>query len=118
MFIDEAIIHVKAGDGGHGCVSFRREKYVPKGGPDGGDGGNGGSVIFVADPNKNTLLDFKSRHHWKAPRGEGGMGKKMAGLTGEDLLVPVPPGTIVYDTDHNILLADLNAPGKRVTIAK
>ena len=100
MFIDEALIHVKAGDGGHGCVSFRREKYVPKGGPDGGDGGDGGSIIFVADANKGTLLDFAGRHHWKAKRGMGGMGKKMAGLSGEDLVISVPVGTLVYDSEH------------------
>src|SRR5947208_11423998 len=84
MFVDEAIIQVKAGDGGNGCVSFRREKYIPKGGPDGGDGGHGGSVIFVADVHKDTLLDFAGRHHWAAQRGESGMGKKMYGKAGED----------------------------------
>jgi GTP-binding protein len=118
MFVDEAKIHVKAGDGGAGCVSFRREKYIPKGGPDGGDGGHGGSVTFVADPNKNTLLDFAGRHHWHAPRGEAGMGKKMYGKAGDDLRVPVPPGTLIYDADHNLLLADMDTPGKDVTIAK
>ncbi|HEV2293120.1 MAG TPA: GTPase ObgE [Tepidisphaeraceae bacterium] len=118
MFVDEATIRVKAGDGGAGCVSFRREKFIPKGGPDGGDGGDGGSVIFVADANKNTLLDFSGRHHWKAPRGEAGMGKKMHGPSGDDLVIPVPPGTMIYDTDHDILLADLDAPEKRVVIAK
>ena len=119
MFVDEAVIHVKAGDGGAGCVSFRREKYIPKGGPDGGDGGNGGTVRFVADPTRNTLMDFAGRHHWKAPRGEDGKGKKMAGHNGEDLVVPVPIGTLIYDTDHGmILLADLNEPGREVTIAK
>src|SRR5438552_11588358 len=118
MFVDEAIIHVKAGDGGNGCVSFRREKYVPKGGPDGGDGGNGGSVIFIADPNKNTLLDFAGRHHWRAPKGEAGMGKKMYGKSGDDLLIPVPRGTLVRDIDHQILIADLTEPGKRVVIAQ
>jgi GTP-binding protein len=118
MFVDEAVIHVKAGDGGAGCVSFRREKYIPKGGPDGGDGGNGGNVIFLADPNKNTLLDFAGRHHWHAPRGEAGMGKKMYGESGDDLIVPVPPGTLVYDTDHEVLLADLDKPGKRIVIAR
>jgi GTPase len=118
MFVDEAIIQIKAGDGGDGCVSFRREKYIPKGGPDGGDGGDGGSVVFVADINKDTLLDFSGRHHWKAPRGEAGMGKKMAGLSGEDLLIPVPPGTMIFDEDHKIMLADLDAPGKKVVIAK
>src|SRR5688572_25711659 len=118
MFVDEAVIHVKAGDGGDGCVSFRREKYVPKGGPDGGDGGNGGSVVFIADVNKNTLLDFAGRHHWKAPRGEHGMGKKMYGKAGEDLVLYVPPGTMVYDKNVGILIADLDAPGKRVVIAQ
>src|SRR5215212_6054979 len=118
MFVDEALIHVKAGDGGDGCVSFRREKYVPKGGPDGGDGGNGGSVIFLADVNKNTLLDFSGRHHWRAPRGEGVMGKKMSGLSGEDLIIRVPPGTLIFDDEHKNLLADLDAVDKRVTIAQ
>src|SRR5207237_7718728 len=117
MFVDEAVIHVKAGDGGNGCVSFRREKYIPKGGPDGGDGGKGGSVIFLADPNKNTLLDFAGRHHWRAEKGESGMGKKMYGKGGDDLLIRVPPGTIVRDTDADILLADLDEPGKQVVIA-
>jgi GTP-binding protein len=118
MFVDEAIISVKAGDGGNGCVSFRREKYIPKGGPDGGDGGNGGSVIMVADANKDTLLDFSGKHHWKAKRGEGGMGKKMAGLDGGDLIIQVPPGTLVFDEEHKILLADLDEPEKRVVVAR
>ena len=83
MFVDEASIHVKAGDGGDGCVSFRREKFVPKGGPDGGDGGHGGSIVLVADPNKDTLMDFAGKHHWRAVRGQGGMGKKMSGFSGE-----------------------------------
>src|ERR1044072_8162730 len=118
MFVDEALIHVKAADRGDRCVSFRREKYHPKGGPDGGDGGDGGSIIFTADPNKNTLLDFTGRHHWKARRGEGGMGKKMACASGEDLLVKVPPGSLIYDDDKKSLLSDLDAPGKHVTIAR
>src|SRR5215218_10002208 len=104
MFVDEAQIHVKAGDGGNGCVSFRREKYVPKGGPDGGDGGNGGSVILFADASKDTLLDFAGRHHWKAGRGIEGMGKKMYGAAGEDLLIKAPVGTLIYDADHETLL--------------
>src|SRR5208283_3059826 len=119
MFVDEANIFVKAGDGGRGCVSFRREKYVPKGGPDGGDGGDGGSVVFVPDVQKNTLLDFAGRHDWKARRGEDGMGKKMAGLSGDDLVIRVPPGTLVYDTDRgNILLADLVEAERPVVIAR
>jgi GTPase len=118
MFVDEAHIHVKAGDGGPGSVSFRREKFVPKGGPDGGDGGSGGSVVFLADPSKDTLLDFAGKHHWKAPRGEAGMGKKMYGKSGDDLVIRVPPGTLVFDEDHGILIADLDEPAKRLVIAR
>jgi len=118
MFVDEAIIEVHAGNGGNGCVSFRREKYIPKGGPEGGDGGNGGSVVMVADPNKDTLLDFSGRHHWKAKRGEPGLGKKMAGLSGDDLIIPVPPGTLIFDAEHQILLADLDIPQKSIVIAR
>jgi GTPase len=118
MFVDEAKIKVKAGDGGNGCVSFRREKYIPKGGPDGGDGGNGGSVIFVADIHKDTLLDFSGQHHWEAQRGEAGMGKKMYGKGGKDLYVHVPPGTLIFDMEHGILLADMDTPGREVVIAK
>ena len=106
MFIDEAQIHVKAGDGGKGCVAFRREKYIPKGGPEGGDGGDGGSVIFVADSSVNTLMEFSGRHNWNAQRGQDGMGKRMAGKDGQDLLVKVPAGTIIRDSDHGIVLAD------------
>jgi len=118
MFVDEARIHVKAGDGGNGVVAFRREKYIPKGGPEGGDGGDGGSVIFVADPNKNTLMDFAGKHHWKARRGRDGMGKRMAGADGEDLIIRVPPGTLIHDEDKGVLLADLDEPGKRVVVAR
>jgi GTPase len=118
MFVDEAVIHVKAGDGGNGCVSFRREKFIPKGGPDGGDGGNGGSVVFVADTGKSTLLDFSGRHHWKAERGEAGMGKKMYGKGGQDLVIPVPVGTMVFDQEAGTLLADLAEPGRQVVIAR
>jgi GTP-binding protein len=118
MFVDEATIYCKAGDGGNGCVSFRREKYIPKGGPDGGDGGDGGSVYFVADVHKDTLLDFAGKHDWKAGRGESGMGKKMYGKAGEDLLVHVPPGTLIFDLEHGLLLADMDEPGKKVLICK
>jgi GTP-binding protein len=118
MFVDEALIHVKAGDGGNGCVSFRREKYIPKGGPDGGDGGDGGSIVFVADPNKNTLLDFAGQHHWSAKRGENGMGKKMYGKGGPDLVVPVPVGTVVHDAANDRVLADLSQSGQRAVICR
>lgn len=118
MFVDEAVIHVKGGDGGPGAVAFRREKYIPKGGPDGGDGGNGGSVVFVVDPQVNTLLDFAGRHHWHAPRGENGQGKKCHGKWGEDLVVRVPAGTLVFDAEHGILIADLKEPGQRLVVAK
>ena len=118
MFVDEANIQVTAGNGGQGCVSFRREKYVPKGGPDGGDGGIGGSVIMVADPNKDTLMDFAGKHHWKARSGQGGMGKKMAGENGGDLIIPVPIGTLIFDVEHDALLADLNKPGKKAVVAR
>ncbi len=118
MFIDEALIHVKAGDGGGGCVSFRREKFIPKGGPDGGDGGDGGSIIFIADSSKDTLLDFSGRHHWKAPKGEAGQGKKMAGHNGQDLIIRVPAGTLIFDADHGILLTDLTELEKPVVIAR
>jgi GTPase len=118
MFVDEAVIHVKAGDGGDGCVSFRREKYIPKGGPDGGDGGDGGSIILQADPNKDTLMDFAAKHHWRAKRGMAGMGKKMAGENGGDLFIHVPPGTLVFDAEHSLLLGDLDTPGKEIIIAR
>ena len=118
MFIDEANIQVKAGDGGNGCVSFRREKYVPKGGPDGGDGGNGGSIIFIADVNKNTLLDFAGKHHWAAPRGEHGQGKKMYGKRGEDLIIPVPVGTLIHDKGTGLTLADLSENGRKIRICR
>lgn len=118
MFVDEAEIFVKAGDGGKGCVSFRREKYVPKGGPDGGDGGDGGSVVFLADQSKDTLLDFAGKHHWKARSGTMGLGKKMAGEDGGDLVIPVPCGTLIYDLEHGILLADMDEDKKRITVVK
>jgi GTP-binding protein len=117
MFVDEAEITVKAGDGGRGCVSFRREKYIPKGGPDGGDGGRGGDVVFVSDPNVNTLFDFQGKHHWTAPSGEPGRGKQQYGLAGEDLIVRVPPGTLVFDKATGDLVVDMG-PGMRHVIAK
>jgi GTP-binding protein len=118
VFVDEAKIWVKAGDGGHGCVSFRREKYVPRGGPDGGDGGDGGSVYFMADENLDTLLDFAGKHHWRAENGHGGSGKNKTGANGKDLIIRVPPGTLIYDTDLDVLLKDLDKPGMTVCICR
>ena len=117
MFIDEAKIHLKAGDGGNGCVSFRREKYVPKGGPDGGDGGNGGSVILEADSHKRTLLDFKYKSHFKAKKGAHGQGKNKFGKYGEDLIIKVPPGTIVYDKKTGNVIRDLINDKDRAIVA-
>lgn len=117
MFVDHAVIHVKAGDGGNGAVSFRREKFVPKGGPDGGDGGRGGDVLAVGDPNVQTLLDFRHQHHWKAERGGDGKGKNMTGADGESLTLRLPPGTLIYDEETNELLADL-APHEASVIAR
>src|SRR5689334_4519542 len=97
MFIDRAVVHVLAGAGGAGASSFRREKFVPKGGPDGGDGGLGGSVYVRADANLATLLDYRYRTHWKAERGQHGKGKNMTGKSGADLYLPVPPGTEIRD---------------------
>jgi GTP-binding protein len=116
MFIDRAQIWVKAGDGGHGCVSFRREKFIPKGGPDGGDGGNGGSVYFQAVENLDTLLDFSGKHHWQARNGQPGSGNNKHGADGEDLIIKVPPGTLIYDTDLDLLLKDMNEAGMKVRV--
>ena len=118
MFVDEARIWVKAGDGGNGCISFRREKYVPKGGPDGGDGGRGGNVHFQAVEDKNTLLDFAGKHHWRAENGRHGQGKNMYGKDGEDLVIPVPPGTLIYDADLELLLKDLDKAGMKVLLCR
>ncbi len=118
MLIDHAKVYVKGGDGGNGCMSFRREKFVPKGGPDGGDGGDGGSVMFVADPGLSTLIDFKYRQHLRARRGAHGEGAKRTGRSAVDLVVPVPAGTIVRDAVTGALIADLAAPGQRAVIAK
>ncbi len=117
MFIDEATIFVSAGKGGDGCASFRRAKYVPKGGPDGGDGGDGGDVVFIADDNVNTLLDFRGRHHWKAEGGQPGRGKQQFGAKGADCEIRVPPGTLVYDATTGALLHDIG-PRDRVVVAK
>lgn len=118
MLVDSAIIHVRSGKGGDGCVSFRRMKYIPKGGPDGGDGGDGGSVILQAAPNVETLLDFAGRHHWHARGGEPGRAKQQHGANGEDLIVRLPPGTLVYDDETGELIVDLDVIGKTYVIAK
>jgi len=116
MFVDEAKIWIKAGDGGNGCMSFRREKYVPKGGPDGGDGGKGGDVYFVTDENLDTLMDFAGKHHWQAGNGQPGSGNNKTGADGEDLIIRAPPGTLIYDTDLDLLLKDLDQTGIKVCI--
>jgi len=118
MFVDEAQIQVKAGDGGNGCVSFRREKFVARGGPDGGDGGRGGHVYFEAKADKDTLLDFAGRHHWRAENGKHGQGKNMFGADGKDLVIPVPPGTLIYDTDLDLLLTDLGQAGMKILVCR
>ncbi len=117
MFIDEAEIYVRGGDGGHGCVSFRREKYVPKGGPDGGTGGDGGHVYAVATPGVETLMDFTGKHHWIAKNGLPGEGKQKTGKNGDDLDLRLPPGTMIYDRDTGVLLKDLTELGERVSMA-
>jgi GTP-binding protein len=121
MFVDEVDIHVTAGDGGRGCLSFRREKSVPRGGPDGGDGGAGGSVFIVATPTKNTLVDFRFHPEFKAARGQHGQGSNKTGQTAEDLEIAVPIGTLVFETrdgDDPHLLADLAVEGQRVQVAR
>src|SRR6266481_3483693 len=118
MFIDEAKITVKGGDGGHGCIAFRREKYVPKGGPSGGDGGSGGSVYLISDPHDNTLLKFRFNHTFRAERGRHGEGSNRHGRSGSDLDVSVPIGTVVHDDETGEELHDFTKPGERVLIAK
>lgn len=118
QFIDYVKIHVKAGDGGRGCVSFRREKYVPRGGPNGGDGGKGGHVIIKATENLNTLLDLRYHHQYHAKRGEHGKGKNMHGKNADDLVIPVPVGTVIKDGETGDILADLDAGGKEAVVAK
>ncbi|PTR25481.1 GTP-binding protein [Luteibacter sp. OK325] len=117
-FVDEAQIRVTAGTGGNGCVSFRREKFIPFGGPDGGDGGNGGSVWLVADEGLNTLVDFRHMRAFKAERGQGGMGSQMYGKGGEDSDVRVPVGTIVINVDTDEVIGDLTAHGQRLKVAQ
>lgn len=118
MFIDRVTIAIKAGKGGDGCMSFRREKYVPRGGPDGGMGGDGGDIVLRVDPQLRTLLDLYYRKTVKAQPGKHGQGKNMTGAAGEDEVILVPPGTVVEDADTKELLADLNEPGEEVVVAR
>lgn len=116
-FLDEAKIYVKAGDGGNGCVSFRREKFVEFGGPDGGNGGRGGNVVLECTEGLNTLIDFRFQQHFKAKKGQHGMGSSRTGASAEDMVLKVPPGTQVYDETKEHLLHDLTKPGQRVILA-
>jgi GTP-binding protein len=118
MFVDRVKIQVTAGDGGQGCVSFRREKYVPRGGPDGGDGGDGGSVIFEAKAGVDSLVELTSRKHWRAKSGNPGQGDDRHGKSADDLLLFVPPGTVVIDAEHGLVLKDLARVGDRVIAAR
>jgi GTP-binding protein len=118
MFVDHVKVYVKGGDGGDGMVAFRREKYVPYGGPAGGDGGNGGNVVFIVDEGLRTLMDFRYNRHFKAKRGENGMSKGMHGKNAEDLVVKVPPGTVVMNEETGNVIADLVEHGQKAIIAK
>jgi len=118
MFVDRVTIFVKGGDGGRGCCSFRREKYVPKGGPDGGDGGDGGSVIIRAVAGADSLADVVNRKHVRAPGGSAGSGAQKTGRSASDVILVVPPGTIIYDRDRGNILRDLTKPGDEVVVAK
>lgn len=118
MLVDRAVIFVQAGKGGDGCLSFRRERYIPKGGPDGGDGGDGGNVYAVATEGVDTLLDFSGCHHWRARKGGPGMGKNMAGRKGTDLFLKLPAGTLIYDLESGLLIKDLTVQDEPVCIAR
>lgn len=117
-FVDEAIVNVKAGNGGGGCCSFRREKFIPFGGPDGGDGGRGGDVIFKADMNINTLVEFRFRRRFEAQNGEGGMGRQRSGKSGDNLSVPVPIGTMIFDAETGQQIGDLTEDGQELCIVQ
>ena len=116
-FLDQAKIYIASGKGGRGSVSFRREKYIEYGGPNGGNGGKGGDVILITDPNLNTLIDFRYQQHFKAKKGGDGRGKNQTGAGGNDLIIKVPPGTEVYNDDKSVLLADLTKPNQSIRIA-
>ena len=116
-FLDQAKIYLKAGDGGSGSAGFRREKFIEFGGPDGGDGGHGGSIVFTADKNLNTLIDFRFKQHFKAESGQNGMGKKKTGKNGKDLILKVPVGTQIFEEDNNTLIEDLTTSDQKIIIA-
>lgn len=118
MFVDSVTVDVEAGKGGNGCLSFRREKYIPRGGPDGGDGGDGGSVVVIAEAGVDTLSALVHRKHWRAKSGEAGMGSNCHGKSSEDLIIRVPPGTMVIDDNHDLVLKDLAAAGESVIAAR
>ncbi|MFU8797467.1 MAG: Obg family GTPase CgtA [Gammaproteobacteria bacterium] len=118
QFVDEAFIRVEAGKGGDGCLSFRREKFIPFGGPNGGDGGDGGSVYLKATDSLNTLVDFRYQRIHKAPSGQAGMGSECTGKGGDDLIIHVPIGTVIYDQDSNELIGDLTQPHQRIKVAQ
>lgn len=117
-FLDQSRAYIKSGDGGNGCISFRREKYIEFGGPNGGDGGRGGDVWAVCTPNLNTLIDFRYQQHYKAGRGQNGMGSNRSGANGDDIELKVPPGTQIFDEDNETLLADITQEGERILLAK
>ena len=117
-FLDQAKIYISSGKGGKGCVSFRREKYIEYGGPNGGNGGRGGDVVFITDPNLNTLIDFRYQQHFKAKKGEDGKGKNQTGAGGKDLIIKVPPGTEIYNDDKSVLLADLIGKEQNIKLAE
>ena len=117
-FLDQAKIYVKAGNGGSGSSSFRREKFIEFGGPDGGDGGDGGSIVLVAESNLNTLIDFRFQQHFEAGKGQNGMGKQKTGKTGEDLILKVPIGTQIFEEDNNTLIEDLKKAGQKIIVAR
>src|SRR5947209_16793348 len=118
VFVDEAKIYVKAGDGGNGCVAFRREKFVPRGGPSGGDGGAGGTILLEANPHDNTLLRYRFNREFRAERGRHGEGSNCTGHSGADMFLHVPVGTLIFDDDTGETLADLATPGQRVLVAR
>jgi len=118
QFLDSAKVYVRSGDGGNGCVSFRREKFVEFGGPDGGDGGKGGDVILECVANLNTLLDYRFQQHFKAKKGGHGKGQNRSGAKGQDVVLKLPPGTQIFDTDGETLIADLTEPGERIVLLR